>query len=258
MTEKEEEGVVVSKKQRLFVWGCGEDYQLGLARARRELDFAVHQPTEIPRESFFFDDDDVKDDCGTTTITTTTRKEGIERVVAGSRNSCVVTSAKELFSWGWNSHETLGVSESLKKTKQKCAATTTGAPREEGREESRGNTTNTNSTPTKECVKTPTKATYFTHDTTEELEQILMKDEFVATEIVRVALGGWHALAIDQFGRVHAWGGNEYGQCATEKKKVEEDKENTRNAGEKEEQKQGGGVCIDDRGYANTKSALAS
>ena len=251
--EKEEEGFFVVSKKRLFVWGCGEDYQLGLARATRELDFAVHQPTEIPRESFFFDDDDdgVKDDCGTT-ITTTTRKEEIERVVAGSRNSCVVTSAKELFSWGWNSHETLGVSESLKKTNQKCAATTTGAPREEGREESQGNTTNTTPTPTKECVKTPTKATYFTHDTTEELEQILMKDEFVASEIVRVALGGWHALAIDQFGRVHAWGGNEYGQCATEKKKVEEDKENTRNAGEKEEQKQGGGVCIDDRGYANT------
>ena len=113
---------------RLFVWGCGEDYQLGLARATRELDFAVHQPTEIPRENFFDDDTGVNDvnddDFGT---------REIERVVAGSRNSCVVTSAKEVFSWGWNSHETLGVSESLK-TNQKCAATTT--PREEGREES--------------------------------------------------------------------------------------------------------------------------
>ena len=81
-----------------------------------------------------------------------------------------------------------------------------------------------------------------------------MKDEFVASEIVRVALGGWHALAIDQFGRVHAWGGNEYGQCATEKKKVEEDKENTRNAGEKEEQKQGGGGGVStqkDKQYAD-------
>ncbi len=79
---------------RLFVWGCGEDYQLGLARATRELDFAVHQPTEIPRESFFDDDTGVNDvnddDFGT---------REIERVVAGSRNSCVVTSAKELFSW---------------------------------------------------------------------------------------------------------------------------------------------------------------
>ena len=46
---------------RLFVWGCGEDYQLGLARATRELDFAVHQPTEIPRESFFDDDTGVND-----------------------------------------------------------------------------------------------------------------------------------------------------------------------------------------------------
>ena len=102
--EKEEEGVVVSKKQRLFVWGCGEDYQLGLARARRELDFAVHQPTEIPRESFFFDDDDVKDDSGRRRLRR--RRKKVERVVAGSRNSCVVTSAKELFSSGWNSHET--------------------------------------------------------------------------------------------------------------------------------------------------------
>ena len=60
-----------------------------------------------------------------------------------------------------------------------------------------------------------------------KLEQILMKDEFVATEIVRVAQRVAR-VSHDQFGRVHAWGGNEYGQCATEEE-VEEDKENTRN-----------------------------
>lgn len=31
--------------------------------------------------------------------------------------------------------------------------------------------------------------------------------------VVQVALGGWHCLALDDEGRVYAWGGNEYGQA---------------------------------------------
>ena len=111
--------------------------------------------------------------------------EEIERLIAGSRNSCVLTKSKELYSWGWNSHDTLGL----------------GGERANDDDEKSDVKKNN-----KEFVKTPTKATYFAHDTTEELEQLHIKDEFVASEIVRVALGGWHALAIDQFGRVHAWG----------------------------------------------------
>ena len=34
--------------------------------------------------------------------------------------------------------------------------------------------------------------------------------------VVQVALGGWHALALDKEGRCWAWGGNEYSQCAGE------------------------------------------
>lgn len=32
-------------------------------------------------------------------------------------------------------------------------------------------------------------------------------------KIVQAALGGWHCLALDDNGQVHAWGGNEYAQC---------------------------------------------
>ena len=68
------------------------------------------------------------------------------------------------------------MSESLK-TKQKMCCDNNRCTTGGGREESRGNNNNTTPTPTKR-VKTLTKVTYFTHDTTEELEEILMKDEF--------------------------------------------------------------------------------
>ena len=227
--------------KKVFVWGCGEDYQLGVKQAKRELDFCIHQPTEMvfpfsrcssPPHSDLSDhekDDEEKGDF-----------EEIERLIAGSRNSCVLTKSKELFSWGWNSHDTLGL----------------GGERANDNDEKSDVKKNN-----KEFVKTPTKATYFAHDTTEELEQLHIKDEFVASEIVRVALGGWHALAIDQFGRVHAWGGNEYGQCATEKKKIEENFEvenaattarDTTTAAIARDEERKRGVVIDDRGFANT------
>ena len=212
-----------------------------MKQAKRELDFCIHQPTEIvfpfsrcssPPHSDLSDhekDDEEKGDF-----------EEIERLIAGSRNSCVLTKSKELFSWGWNSHDTLGL----------------GGERANDNDEKSDVKKNN-----KEFVKTPTKATYFAHDTTEELEQLHIKDEFVASEIVRVALGGWHALAIDQFGRVHAWGGNEYGQCATEKKKIEENFEvenaattarDTTTAAIARDEERKRGVVIDDRGFANT------
>ena len=227
--------------KKVFVWGCGEDYQLGVKQAKRELDFCIHQPTEIvfpfsrcssPPHSDLSDHEKDDEEKG--------EFEESERLIAGSRNSCVLTKSKELFSWGWNSHDTLGL----------------GGERANDNDEKSDVKKNN-----KEFVKTPTKATYFAHDTTEELEQLHIKDEFVASEIVRVALGGWHALAIDQFGRVHAWGGNEYGQCATEKKKIEENFEvenaattarDTTTAAIARDEERKRGVVIDDRGFANT------
>lgn len=235
--------------KKVFVWGCGEDYQLGVKQAKRQLDFCIHQPTEIsfsqscqtsPLHSDASDhekDDEEEEKKGEEDF------EEIERLIAGSRNSCVLTKSKELYSWGWNSHDTLGL----------------GGERANDVNEEKSDVKKNN----KEFVKTPTKATYFAHDTTEELEQLHIKDEFVASEIVRVALGGWHALAIDQFGRVHAWGGNEYGQCATEKKKIEENFEvetiaattttrDTTTAAIARDEERKRGVVIDDRGFANT------
>ena len=164
--------------KKVFVWGCGEDYQLGVKQAKRELDFCIHQPTEIvfpfsrscaspPHSDASDHEKDDEEEKGEDF-------EEIERLIAGSRNSCVLTKSKELYSWGWNSHDTLGL----------------GGERANDDDEKSDVKKNN-----KEFVKTPTKATYFAHDTTEELEQLHIKDEFVASEIVRVALGGWHALA---------------------------------------------------------------
>eukprot|EP00210_Caulerpa_lentillifera_P006549 g6254.t1 len=37
---------------------------------------------------------------------------------------------------------------------------------------------------------------------------------FKSTFIIQAAIGGWHCLALDNEGRVYAWGGNEYMQCS--------------------------------------------
>ena len=36
------------------------------------------------------------------------------------------------------------------------------------------------------------------------------------TNIVQVAAGGWHCLAVSQEGKMYAWGGNEYFQCGVD------------------------------------------
>jgi alpha-tubulin suppressor-like RCC1 family protein len=34
--------------------------------------------------------------------------------------------------------------------------------------------------------------------------------------IVQVAAGGWHCLAVSEDGKIYAWGGNEYFQCGVD------------------------------------------
>ena len=36
------------------------------------------------------------------------------------------------------------------------------------------------------------------------------------TNIVQVAAGGWHCLAVTAEGKIYAWGGNEYFQCGVD------------------------------------------
>ena len=198
-----------AKKSKLFVFGCGEDYQLGLSvdlistgtddhrmqeqmKKKLPLDFNVSVPQEVPNEHLL-ELHDGNDE----------RRE-IEQIVGGSRNACVLTNLKELIAWGWNSHDTLGLGDIENDSFCEESSGVRGA--NERREE---------------FVIKPRKAMYFEHDTTKELD-VGMKDEFVQSKIEQIALGGWHALAIDQYGRVHAWGGNEYGQCAQEKRKMTE------------------------------------
>ena len=35
-------------------------------------------------------------------------------------------------------------------------------------------------------------------------------------DVVQVAIGGWHCLAVTRNGQVYAWGGNEYFQCGVD------------------------------------------
>ena len=105
-----------AKKSKLFVFGCGEDYQLGLSvdlittgtddhrmqeqmKKKLPLDFNVSVPQEVPNEHLL-ELHDGNDE----------RRE-IEQIVGGSRNACVITNLKELIAWGWNSHDTLGLGD---------------------------------------------------------------------------------------------------------------------------------------------------
>ena len=87
-------------------------------------------------------------------------RDGTRRpIVAGSRNTMVVTADGHVYSWGWNDRATLGQGH-------------------------------------QERVGKPMKVV-----------------GLQGVHVVQVALGGWHALAVDADGGCWAWGGNEYNQC---------------------------------------------
>ena len=86
---------------------------------------------------------------------------GRSPLVAGSRNTMVVTADGQVYSWGWNDRATLGHGH------QDCS------------------------------VAKPRRVM-----------------GLQGVHIVQVAIGGWHALAVDSNGQCWAWGGNEYNQCA--------------------------------------------
>ncbi len=80
----------------VFVWGAGEDGQLGLAEAPSNVDeWHVSAPTPVPALAGLAFRTDVA--CGLTPL------------VGGSRQSLCVTAQGHLFTWGWNEKQALGL-----------------------------------------------------------------------------------------------------------------------------------------------------
>lgn len=82
-----------ARARALFAWGCGEDGQLGVARAASGRAFASDEGVDAPVEVM------IASDVGAVFP--------LRALAAGSRNSLCVTDRGETYAWGWNSHRAL-------------------------------------------------------------------------------------------------------------------------------------------------------
>ena len=161
-------------------WGCGEDGQLGLPDApvshnKCALDWHVLTPTIVTLPH------------GETVASPTGRYPSTKAILAGSRNSAVLTSTGRLYTWGWNSHDTLGHDVDDEWIPYPKAVTALAAASKRASE----------------------------HDDEKTNEKT--NDKTNSTQAVSCAsLGGWHACAADPTGALFAWGGNEYGQAGVD------------------------------------------
>ena len=110
------------------------------------------------------------------------RYPSTKAILAGSRNSAVLTSTGRLYTWGWNSHDTLGHDVDDEWIPYPKAVTALAAASKRAAEIDEKTNSKTNSTTAVSCA----------------------------------SLGGWHACAADPTGRLFAWGGNEYGQAGVD------------------------------------------
>jgi len=119
---------------------------------------------------------------GETVASPTSRYPSTKAILAGSRNSAVLTSSGSLYTWGWNSHDTLGHDVDDEWIPYPKAVTALAAASKRAAEIDEKTNSKTNSTTAVSCA----------------------------------SLGGWHACAADPTGRLFAWGGNEYGQAGVD------------------------------------------
>ena len=150
-------------------WGCGEDGQLGLPSApvtakSASPDWHVPTPTALRLPA---------GESVAVSATETRRRK--KPLIAGSRNSAALARSGALYTWGWNSHDTLGLDTDEEWIPEPRKAATT----------------------IRRCDETET-----------ETNNAQESDSAFAS----VSFGGWHAVALDRDGRAWAWGGNEYGQ----------------------------------------------
>ena len=119
------------------------------------------------------------------------RYPSTKAILAGSRNSAVLTSTGCLYTWGWNSHDTLGHDVDDEWIPYPKAVTALAAASK--------------------------RAAEHDDEATNKSNAKMDEDKTNSTTAVSCAsLGGWHACAADPTGRLFAWGGNEYGQAGVD------------------------------------------
>ena len=106
-------------------------------------------------------------------VSTTETRRRKKPLIAGSRNSAALARSGALYTWGWNSHDTLGLDTDEEFIPE----------------------------PRKACATFPSRGG----------KKPSSRDDDFKT-FASASLGGWHAVALDDDGTAWAWGGNEYGQ----------------------------------------------
>lgn len=133
------------------------------------------------------------------TVRSRPRYAPTKAILAGSRNSAALASSGALYTWGWNSHDTLGHdvddewiprprAVAAVQAASRRAANDDGARSQSSRSQTSNAASNNTAVPT----------------------------QLDPSDVACASLGGWHACAADNEGRLFAWGGNEYGQAGVD------------------------------------------
>lgn len=126
------------------------------------------------------------------TVRSRPRYAPTKAILAGSRNSAALASSGALYTWGWNSHDTLGhdVDDEWIPRPRAVAAVQAASRRAASDDGARS-----------QSSRSQSSADVPTGD---------------RSDAACASLGGWHACAADRDGRLFAWGGNEYGQAGVD------------------------------------------
>ena len=126
------------------------------------------------------------------TVRSRPRYAPTKAILAGSRNSAALASSGALYTWGWNSHDTLGhdVNDEWIPRPRAVAAVQAASRRAASDDGARS-----------QSSRSQSSADVPTGD---------------RSDAACASLGGWHACAADRDGRLFAWGGNEYGQAGVD------------------------------------------
>jgi len=129
------------------------------------------------------------------TVRSRPRYTPTKAILAGSRNSAALASSGALYTWGWNSHDTLGhdVDDEWIPRPRAVAAVQAASRRAANDDAARSQTS-----------RSQTSAAAVTGDPSDP------------SDVACASLGGWHACAADDDGALFAWGGNEYGQAGVD------------------------------------------
>ena len=132
------------------------------------------------------------------TVRSRPRYTPTKAILAGSRNSAALASSGALYTWGWNSHDTLGhdVDDEWIPRPRAVAAVQAASRRAANDDAARSQSSRSQSSRSQTSAVTG--------------------DPSDPSDVACASLGGWHACAADANGALFAWGGNEYGQAGVD------------------------------------------